>query len=107
MHSRPGILVERGRIASLPVSASQVIDCLLHSGLDCHVPSPCSGKWPTTRSRRVSLTHRFIHTPVAVLREFWKMNHLARNSELDVMIQNTTTCISSHVRDRWRRAGRG
>jgi hypothetical protein len=52
----------------------------------------------------VSLTHRFIHHENSG-KECWKKNNLARNAELGVTIQNTTTYYFDGYRPRCGRAG--
>ncbi len=53
-------------------------------------------------SADAQLTHRFIHIASAARNECWKKNNLERNAEMAVMIQNTTRCFRSGVRDQRR-----
>jgi|SRR5450631_3803168 hypothetical protein len=83
------------------VSTFQVIEFLLNL------------RWPLTLSLAtrpqlardllwsISLTHRFIHTVAIASEECWKKNHLARNSELGVMIRDATESVFDTTRNRF------
>jgi hypothetical protein len=101
MHSRAWIPLRIRPTATSPVGAPQVVE--FASNLVClwrHI-SRLMGSWPATCSGPLSLTHRFIHTAGGALEEFWKKNHLARNSELGVMIRKAARFVFDVVRNRF------
>jgi hypothetical protein len=101
MHSRaPKPLRIRPKTKSL-VSTFQAIESLLNFRSRWRYFWRCASGWLATCSGPISLTHRFIHTAVTAAEECWKKNHLARNSELGVMIQNCTDSDLGRVRDRF------
>ena len=69
-------------------------------------PLKLANHWLASRSDHASLTHRFIHTQGVASEECWKKNHLERNAEVGVMIQNTTKSFPDGVRLRFGTPGR-
>jgi hypothetical protein len=97
MHSRTSATAKWHCLRGFPVGTLQVFELPKCLRIVCGAWRYGWLGWPATCYWPVSLTHRFIHTTLTVLEECCKKNHLALNSELDVMIQKTTSCLAARA----------